>query len=128
MPQDTAAKVQLVLDGALTMRTVDAVRTTLRATIEPQSVAAPPGIASPGVAPAGITPPGIAPMGIAIDCSAASEIDLTFIQLLIAARVSTRAAGRRISLAPRPDGVLLDALTRGGFRLVPAEDGGFWFN
>jgi anti-anti-sigma regulatory factor len=105
MPQDAAANVQLVLDGALTMRTVETVRATLRAAIEPPS----------------------APAGIDIDCSAATEIDLTFIQLLVAARVSTGANGRRLSLMPCPDGALLDALTRGGFRLVPETDGGFWF-
>ena len=105
MPQDIAANAQLVLDGALTMRTVDTVRATLRAAIEPPS----------------------GPAGIDIDCSAATEIDLTFIQLLVAARLSTRATGRSISLAPGPDGVLLDALTRGGFRVVPENGGGFWF-
>jgi len=107
MPQDAAANVQLVFDGSLTMRTVETVQATLRAVIEP--------------------PSGAAPAGVAIDCSAATEIDLTFIQLLIAARVSTSTAGRSISLALCPDGVLLDTLTRGGFRLVPENDGGFWF-
>jgi hypothetical protein len=107
MPQETATNVQLVLDGALTMRTVETVRATLRAALEPPSSAA--------------------PTDIDIDCSAAAEIDLTFIQLLIAARVSTCAAGRRLSLAPCPEGVLLDTLTRGGFRLVPEPGGGFWF-
>lgn len=108
MPQDTAADVHLVLDGALTMRTVDAVRSTLRAAID--------------------SPPGDSALPrIVIECSAATEIDLTFIQLLIAARVSTQAAARRISLAPGPDGELLHALTRGGFRVVPEPGGGFWF-
>src|ERR1700722_5316689 len=110
MPQETAANVQLVLDGPLTRRTVETVRATLRVAIEPLS---------------GATPTGIDPTGIDIDCSAATEIDLTFIQLLIAARLSTCAAGRRLSLAPRPNGLLLDTLTRGGFRLVPEPAGGF---
>jgi hypothetical protein len=105
MPQDVAANVQLVFDGALIMRTVETVQATLRTAIEPPS----------------------GPAGINIDCSAATEIDLTFIQLLIAARVSTCAAGRTLTLIPCPDGVLLDTLTRGGFRLVPETDGGFWF-
>jgi hypothetical protein len=107
MPQDTEANVQLAFDGALTMRTVETVRATLRAAIEP--------------------PTGASAAGIDIDCSAATEIDLTFIQLLIAARVSTRAAVQRISLAPCPDGVLLDTLTRGGFRVVRENGGSFWF-
>jgi ABC-type transporter Mla MlaB component len=107
MPQNTAANIQLVLDGALTMRTVEAVRATLRAAVEP--------------------PLDTAPAAIAIDCSAAAEIDLTFIQLLIAARVSTSAAGRPLRLGPEPGGPLLDALNRGGFRVVPEPGGGFWF-
>jgi len=117
MPQDTAANIQLVLDGVLTMRTVETVRATLRAAIEPAVSPEQPTIA----------PSSLAPSGLAIDCSAATEIDLTFIQLLIAARVSTCTAGPRLSLAPHPDGILLDTLTRGGFRLVPEADGGFWF-
>ena len=112
MPQDTAADIQLVLEGALTMRTVETVRATLRATIEP---------------PLDTAPAGMAPAAIAIDCSAAAEIDLTFIQLLIAARVSTSAASRPLRLAPEPDGTLLDTLNRGGFRVVPGPGGGFWF-
>jgi anti-anti-sigma regulatory factor len=107
MPQETAANVQLVLEHDLTMRTVDSVRATLRAAIE--------------------LPSGASPANIAIDCSAAAEIDLTFIQLLIAARVSAHAAGRRLSLAPCPVGVLLDTLTRGGFHVTDDDDGGFWF-
>jgi ABC-type transporter Mla MlaB component len=110
MPQNIAASVPLVLDGALTMRTVETVRAILRAALEPPSA----------------NEAGIAPAVIAIDCSAATEIDLTFIQLLIAARVSASTAGRSLSLAPCPDGVLLDTLTRGGFRIEPAT-GGFWF-
>jgi ABC-type transporter Mla MlaB component len=107
MPQNAAANVQLVFEGALTMRTVEAVRATLLTAIEP--------------------PSGLPPAGIAIDCSTASEIDLTFIQLLIAVRVSTRATGRSINLLPSPDGALLDTLTRGGFRVVPESGSGFWF-
>jgi hypothetical protein len=112
MPQDTQTNVQLAFDGALTMRTVDDVRATLRAAIEP---------------PADAAPEGFVPPGISIDCSAADEIDLTFIQLLIAARLSGRACGRSLQFAPEPNGVLLDTLTRGGFRVVPEPGAGFWF-
>ena len=75
----------------------------------------------------GASPPRVAPAAIAIDCSAAGEVDLTFIQLLIAARISACASGQRISLAACPDGTLLDALIRGGFQLEPEAGGGFWF-
>jgi anti-anti-sigma regulatory factor len=107
MPQDTATNVQLVLDDALTMRTVETLRGTLLAAIAPPS--------DPAHA------------GIAIDCAAATEVDLTFIQLLIAARISARTAGLSINLVSCPDGVLLDTLTRGGFRVVPEHGAGFWF-
>jgi hypothetical protein len=112
MPQDTTANVQLVLDGALTMRTIETVRATLIAAIEPPSDTAPANTAS---------------SGITIDCSAATEIDLTFIQLLVAARISARTAGLSINFAPCLDGALLDTLTRGGFRVVPENGAGFWF-
>jgi hypothetical protein len=132
MPQDSTANVQLVLDGALTMRTIEAIRATFRAAIEPPAGIAPAqispsGIAPSGTAPCGTAPSGIAPSGIAIDCSAATEIDLTFIQLLVAARISARIAGLSINFVPCPDGVLLDTLTRGGFRVVPENGAGFWF-
>jgi hypothetical protein len=147
MPTDTEAEVKLVLDGALTMRTIDTVRAKLRAAIElpfgaPSAGTASPGSAFPGIPSlgipstgietsgietSGIETPGIETRSIAIDCSAASEIDLTFIQLLIAARVSIGASGGRLSLAHCPDGPLMDTLTRGGFRLEPEIGGGFWF-
>jgi hypothetical protein len=73
--------------------------------------------------------------GLLIDCSAATEIDLTFVQLLVATRVSAQRLGGTVSLAPAPDGALLDTLTRGGFRVACDANGddavgkaaGFWF-
>jgi ABC-type transporter Mla MlaB component len=110
MPLDTEDGARLVLEGALTMRTVDAVRATLRAAIEP---------------------PSLALTTLSIDCAGATEIDLTFVQLLIAARVSAQGLGRDVVLAACPEGALLDTLVRGGFQ-VAAESGGgetpaFWF-
>ena len=109
MPESIPACVPLVFDGTLTIRTVETVHAMLRAAIRPSSG-------------------GASKASIAIDCSPATEIDLAFIQLLIAARQSARSHGALVSLAAYPDGVLLDSLTRGGFRIVP-EDGapGFWF-
>jgi ABC-type transporter Mla MlaB component len=118
MIQDTDAGARLVLDGALTMRTVDAVRATLLEAIERPSADGAASVNAPSA-------------GLAIDCTEASEVDLTFIQLLIAARVTTRGLGRPVSLASAPDGVLLDALTRGGFQPIEeiSADGTpvFWF-
>lgn len=112
MTHDSAGTRTLVLDGALTMRTVEAVHAALRAAIEPAS--------------------GAASSGVTIDCSAATEIDLTFIQLLIAVRISALRLGGTLSLAARPDGALLDTLTRGGFRAAREtgsdEPPTFWFD
>jgi len=110
MTQDTAMGVRLVLEGALTIHTVESVRATLREAIEPPSGA-----------------------NLSIDCSTATEIDLTFIQLLVATRVGGQLLGRAVSLAAAPDGALLNTLTRGGFAVVrdseagPGTPGAFWF-
>jgi anti-anti-sigma regulatory factor len=111
MTQDTIMGACLVLEGALTMRTVETVRATLREAIA--LLAAP----------------------LAIDCSAATEIDLTFVQLLVATRISAQRLGGTVSLVSAPDGALLDTLTRGGFRVasdakedgVPGNTAAFWF-
>jgi len=116
MTHDAAAGVRLVLEGALTIGTAETVRATLRAAIE--------------------RPPDGVATDIAIDCSAAGDIDLTFVQLLIATRISADLLGKTVRLAGSPDGALLNTLTRGGFRIVPdrssaghdpAETDGFWF-
>jgi ABC-type transporter Mla MlaB component len=68
---------------------------------------------------------------VRVDCSEATEVDLSFIQLLIAARKTASAAGREFGLAAPADGPLLDALKRGGVvadgpgsASFPADD--FW--
>jgi len=110
MTQDTATGARLVLEGALTIHTVESVQATLREAIEPPSGA-----------------------NLSIDCSIATEIDLTFIQLLVATRVSGQLLGKAVSLATAPDGALLDTLTRGGFTVVweseegPGAPEAFWF-
>ena len=69
---------------------------------------------------------------IAIDCSAADEIDLSFIQVLIAARASASRRGGSVALAAPPGAVLLDTISRAGFRAVaePAIGGTevFWID
>jgi len=68
---------------------------------------------------------------VRVDCSDATEVDLSFVQLLIAARRSATALGREFGLAAPAAGVLLDALKRGGVvadgpgsASFPADD--FW--
>jgi ABC-type transporter Mla MlaB component len=111
MTQDNATEVRLALEGDLTISTVETVHATLRAAIERLMEGA-----------AG---------RITVDCSAAGEIDLTLVQLLIAARASAQLLGRTLTLCPSPDSALLDALTRGGFQLEadgdPGADATFWF-
>lgn len=50
-----------------------------------------------------------------IDCRGVGEVDLSFVQLLLAARTSARLGGRTVRLASPASGVLLEALQRGGF-------------
>lgn len=58
---------------------------------------------------------------VEIDCSNADEVDVSFIQLLLAARSSAQRSGRTIRLAHPASGALRDALQRGGF--LTAVDG-----
>src|SRR5271170_4914271 len=108
MTKDNVAGACLVLEGALTMRTVETVRAKLREAIAPTAAATDGN---------GLIPP------LAINCSAATEIDLTFVQLLVATRVSAGRLGGTVSLVSAPDGALLDTLTRGGFRVVRDVEG-----
>ena len=52
---------------------------------------------------------------VALDCADVTEVDLTFIQMILAARRSAGAAGRSFTLRHRPQGALHEALVRGGF-------------
>jgi anti-anti-sigma regulatory factor len=61
---------------------------------------------------------------ITVDCSAATEVDVSLVQLILAARASALASGRSVALAKPADGALLDTLERGGF-LSSAHDE-FW--
>ena len=67
---------------------------------------------------------------VEIDCRDATDIDLTFVQLLLAARRSAASQGRSLTLAGPAEGALLAALQRGGF--LPGPDApdaaafGFW--
>jgi anti-anti-sigma regulatory factor len=85
---------RVVLDGGLTIRSIDAVRTRLAAALSEHAA-------------------------IEVDCSAAIEVDLCLIQLLVAARHSAEQAGRQLILAQPADGALRTALVQGGF--LPAE-------
>ena len=56
---------------------------------------------------------------VALDCAAVDEVDLTFLQMIIAARKAAEASGRELRLASPAGGVLLDALHRSGLLVGP---------
>ncbi len=76
---------RLVLTGALTVRTVRQVHADMLAAVRRNR-------------------------HVRIDCSAASEIDLSFIQLVLAARRDAAATGGALALAHPADGALLERL------------------
>ena len=102
MTRDVASADRLDFDGPLTMRAAETLCATLRTALEASTV-------------------------VAIDCNAATDVDLSFIQLLLSARLSAGQQSRTLALASRPAGVLLDTLTRAGFRVVDEATGSFWF-
>ena len=61
----------------------------------------------------------------------AAEVDRSFIQLLVAARATALQTDKTVTLSTHPDGALLNALTRAGFRVIHEDQAGeaeaFWF-
>jgi hypothetical protein len=66
---------------------------------------------------------GGAPVTAAVDADAV--VDLSFVQLLLAARRTAREAGGEFALARPAAGGLLETLTRGGF-VETADQRAFW--
>ena len=52
---------------------------------------------------------------VAIDCANASEMDVAFIQILVAAHRFAAQSGKSVALAAPPTGVLAETLKRCGF-------------
>jgi anti-anti-sigma regulatory factor len=52
---------------------------------------------------------------VAIDCSNANEMDVAFIQILVAAHRFATRSGKRVALASPPTGLLAETLKRCGF-------------
>ncbi len=69
---------------------------------------------------------------IVLDCSGISEVDISFVQLVIAARASANALGRDLRVDPPAEGALLTCLTDGGFLEhtpeIPSDRREFWLN
>ena len=54
---------------------------------------------------------------VAIDCSNADEMDVAFIQILVAAHRFAVKSGKRVALAAPPAGLFAETLKRCGFSL-----------
>ena len=97
-------EARLVLSGAVTMQAADAVHARLLEMVDHPVVE--------------------------IDCSDLTEADLSLVQLILAARVSARKAGRTVVLAAPAANVLRDLLQQGGFLNADAgsshSDNEFW--
>jgi len=81
---------RIVLTGELTIRTIEAAHARLRERLAQRA-------------------------DLEIDATGATQVDVSFIQLLLAARRSAAAAGTAVALAAPAAGALRDALIRGGF-------------
>ena len=91
-PQSSVARIRL--DGALTVRGVESVHADLAAALGQHAM-------------------------VFVDFSAATEVDLSLIQLLLAARRSAQRADKTLLHAGADNAALRTALARGGF--VPGE-------
>ncbi len=99
--EDTASH-RLVFSGPQTIRVAGPVRETLREAITEHP-------------------------SVRIDCADVTEADLTFIQLLIAARLTAHDAGRQVAFHAAPAGAVLAAVTAAGLSVGPDANGAVWF-
>jgi anti-anti-sigma regulatory factor len=67
---------------------------------------------------------------VAVDATSATSIDITILQLLVAARKSALASGKSLTLCAPADGVLRQALVKTGFVSADGRpltpEGTFW--
>jgi len=66
---------------------------------------------------------------VVVDCSAIEEADISFVQLLIAARRSAKRGGKKLRLKSPASGQLLSILVRSGLvskESGQSEDDKFW--
>ncbi len=101
--QTTAA--QITLDGAQTVRTIDRAHHDLAAVLAAHAA-------------------------VTVDCVAVTEVDLSLIQLLLAARASARRNGKTIALTAPANDALRTALLQGGFLRDDADgpEAAFWLH
>lgn len=89
MSRSIPVEGRLVLAGEMTLQSVDSIHSRL------QEMAGQP--------------------VVEIDCDDVTEVDLSLIQLILAARSSAEKSGRSLMLTQPAAGALQDALQRGGF-------------
>lgn len=65
------------------------------------------------------------PGGVAVDASAATQVDLTFLQCLMAAAATAATRAIPFAMAGQPSGPLEQALARAGLVPDPARSGDF---
>ena len=101
MPDDgktaRSAGTTLSFDGALSLADANNVRTSLIAALQAHDL-------------------------VVLECNALREVDLSFIQCVLAARRSAVDQGKSLALAAPADGSLREALLRGGFLSAPGAD------
>jgi ABC-type transporter Mla MlaB component len=94
MTEDQPADGHLIFEGALTMRSVTSNLSRLKQAVAQHDITV-------------------------VDCHGADEIDLTFVQLLVAARKTAERSTKKITLSGPPNGTLFETLTRAGFVIHP---------
>lgn len=100
MADNEPEAASVLLNGALTVRNIVNIRDILLAALTDHQV-------------------------VRVDCRAADAVDLSCVQLLLAARRSASQAGKQLVLAAQADGLLRAALEQGGF-LGTAGGDPFW--
>ncbi len=91
MPDDPPSAIRLTLDGALVLREIDGLHGRLRDALSRHAA-------------------------VELDCSGAADIDMSVVQLLVAARRTAEASGRRLALVgTAPASSLATILARAGF-------------
>ena len=109
MPSDDkaarSAGSTLSFDGALTLADANQTRASLIAALQASKL-------------------------VVLECNALREVDLSFIQCVIAAQRSAADQGKSLALAAPVEGSLREALVRGGFLSAPGSatrpDEAFW--
>lgn len=98
--EEQSGTICIACDGAVTVREIDAVQTRLLAAMRQYPI-------------------------VTFDCTDATEVDLSLIQVLLSARASATHAGKTLRLATPAQGALHAALHVGGF-LPDTPDAAFW--